>query len=180
MRNHIIALAFTILLLTGCEYGPAYSTLQNSVQPKQGMAQIIVYRPVSYEYVLRTLNISFNGMKACRLDNNGFFIKDMEPGEIAINAGMWGAAEPSQLVIKAEAGKKYFIKATPDKDKYLEGITDNSSDGVVFTSPGMDIYKKPDYNTGPFTLRQMDDTAATPELQSLKQNTKCLNGWLNF
>jgi len=153
------------IALAGCSAkGPTYSSLPDEAkQPRKGMAQLIVYQPVSMN--LRSLDIEINRVKGCNLAAGTFFLLDVPPGQTTISSSIWDAPGTSSLTINAKSAHRYSIRIQWDMGK--------SMGFAVAGIPGGLIAESASSHSGPFLIDSIDEETSKQELAKLKQNTQC-------
>jgi hypothetical protein len=138
------------------------------------MAQLVIYRPDSFKYMARTLDVGLGGNYACDLPNGSFLIKDTDKDRMAISASLWGLLGTSRIMLNPEAGKQYFVKVSVDNAKFSAAVANEESqsdpDG---SSPDTVMSNGSSPKAGPFLIELIDEKAAKAELQTLTVSTNC-------
>ena len=166
----------TLIVLGGCSSnGSTYSSLPDtSLHPKEGMAQLVIYRPDSFKYFARTLGVELKGNTICDLPNGRFLIKDIDPSKITIKASLWGMLGTSRKTIRTHAGEQYFVKVAVDEALFSAGVADEEAAGGPLGSlANTGNTEELSSHAGPFLIEIMDEKVARAELQSLRMSMEC-------
>lgn len=125
MRTIITTIGIIALLfVAGCSNPiPQYKadTLTSMLEPKPGMAKLVIYYPYSYVWSDRIADVKETGVQNCRLKSGNFILRDISPGKQTINVSLCNGNEISTFTLVARAGQKYYLQVLPN-DKSLAGI----------------------------------------------------------
>ncbi len=128
MRSIITAVGIiAVALLTGCSSSTAQytpETLTGMLQPKPGMAKLIVYYPYSYASSDITASAKANGQKPCALKAGTFAVSDLHPGIETVSVSLCTGSGISTLKIKTLAGRKYYVQVLPNDKSVLGRISE--------------------------------------------------------
>ncbi len=160
-RHTVILVLAVVLTLSGCS-GVREGTRQGAVMswseaPANARARIVVYRPSTLDHFQRSPEIDLNGVPACDLPNGEAFFRDIEPGSVTVSTSLWDWPGTSRLAFRADEGRTYFVRMSPNAEKRLAGLLGGH--------PGVWIAEALAERGGPFLL---DLTARAEALASLE------------
>jgi hypothetical protein len=155
MRHTFIVL---LLLLSACNgTGPIYT----HKEPESGKARIVVYRPDSSKFMLRSPSVDFNGIKACDLPNNSYFVREVEPKALTVSASFWDMPGTSRIVIDAKPNAAHFVRVSVDNDRFVAGMLG----GVI----AMGAVEATSSTSGPLRMENVERSKAETELNQMKR-----------
>jgi hypothetical protein len=160
MRIYIVIL----LMLSACSSsGIPYSS--KLVGHEKNSAQLIVYRPSSMAFSMRTPDIEINSKKTCGLPNGEFFIKTIDPSIQIISASFWDMPGTSQIKIDTKKDHTYYVRVMASSDKAV------ASGGIGLI--GMLLDESVSDRSGPFYIDLVDEKTAQSELANLGMVSSC-------
>jgi hypothetical protein len=135
---------------------------------------MVIYRPDSFKYMARALDVELSGNYACDLPNGSFLIEDTDKERIAIRASLWGMLGISRITLKPEAGEQYFVRVSVNNEKFSAAVASEEAEGGPDgSSPDTGVTDGSSPKTGPFLIELIDQKTAKTELQTLTMSTKC-------
>lgn len=175
MKLRHLTICLIILLLADCTAsGPTYSSLpETALQPKEGMARFVIYRPESFKYFLRPLSVRVNGTQVCDLKNGSFFIRDMAPWRLTLSAHLSHMPGTSWIKMNSEAGHAYYIRLHVDDAKFAAGLPGSGMDEDMAALDTIKAVANPAPDAGPFLIKIVEQKEVLPELQALKESVDC-------
>lgn len=155
-------LILALLALAGCTAaGPVFN--ESSLSKDGETATIVVYRDNWYQGpVIAGWYIDVNGVSSCGLKPDGFFAKQVSPGEIVISSSMFGAPGTSRIAINAKAGEIYYILMELDGGKNIAMASGGLAGGLMAEAASN--------HGGPFIFSRIDKNTAIKTLSSRHQD----------
>jgi hypothetical protein len=162
MKNYSTTIIASFLLAGCSANGPPYSSVEQSLPAKQGMAELVIYRPSAFTGSMGTQEIDLNGSKLCSMPTASFITKYVDPGKATISAPKWSGT--SDVSFTSQPGHKYFVRIDWDQSKLLGDVT-----GII----GQGIAEATSSHAGPYLIELIDEQTARGEVSSLKMVSGC-------
>lgn len=159
-RSFLLVLFATNIV--GCAAkGPMYSESIEMREKQADKALVTVYRVGgTFQYAGRSVHLKLDNQDLGSVDNKGFNIFDVVPGQHTLSSDMWDAPGKCTIAVDIEPYKQYFFEVYPRADNLLSGMVA----GVV----GMAIESSGKECGGAFAIGPVSAETAKNQLQPLR------------
>lgn len=174
MRAILFASAMAVAL-AGCGKPPPPTPVSDiALLPKDGMAKVIVYYPHARLWKGNKVDVVVNNAitQKCRMTTGHFLTRDVPPGDVPISASLCNGNGVTRFILKAEAGKTYYLQVMP-KDDSIEGriaARGTKTNPLPDPPPADPIPKVQLFHAEgtAFYIDLMDESYARPRIDSLR------------